>query len=98
MMAVPLLVEERALGVLYVLDRDENVPISLDQMALLALFAAQAAIALDLLQRSRRAQRALAGEGDLAPLARVAALLDGLDDEKRPAAQRLIAAIEDVLK
>jgi GAF domain-containing protein len=98
MMSVPLLVEERALGVLNVLDRDESVPISLDQMALLSLFAAQAAIALDLLQRSRRAQQALAGEGDLAALARLAELLDGLEEERRPAALRLIAAIEDVLK
>jgi GAF domain-containing protein len=98
MMAVPLLVEERALGVLYVLDRAEETSTSLAQMELLGLFAAQAAIALDLLQRSRRAQRVLAGDGDLVPLARVAALLDGLDDERRPAGLRLLAALEDVLK
>jgi GAF domain-containing protein len=97
MMAVPLLTEERALGVLQVLDRDEAVPISLEQMELLGLFAAQAAIALDLLQRSRRAQEVLAGEGELAPLARVAAALDSVEGPRRDAGLRLLAALDDLL-
>ena len=46
-------------------------------MELLGLFAAQAAIALDLLQRAREAEAALGGDGRLAVVARVAAALDG---------------------
>src|SRR5919109_130247 len=54
LMAVPLLHEERALGVLEVLDRPSDVRFTLEEMELLGLFAAQAAVALDLLQRARR--------------------------------------------
>jgi GAF domain-containing protein len=97
MMSVPLLTDERALGVLNVLDRDEDVAISLAQMELLGLFASQAAIALDLLQRSRRAQLALEATGDLAPLARVASSLDALEGPKRAAGLRLLAALDDLL-
>ena len=52
LMAVPLLHDERALGVLEVLDRQSRF--TLEEMELLGLFATQAAIALDLLQRARR--------------------------------------------
>src|SRR5689334_1974892 len=52
-MAVPLLVEEKALGVLEVLDRPQKAQFTLAEMDLLGLFANQAAIALDLLQRAR---------------------------------------------
>src|SRR6266498_3501146 len=65
LMAVPLLHEERALGVLEVLDRPRDSKFSLAEMELLGLFANQAAIALDLLQRARRAQSSLQGKGDL---------------------------------
>jgi len=44
MMSVPLLHEERALGVLNVLDRSQEIEFSLGQMELLGLFANQAAI------------------------------------------------------
>jgi GAF domain-containing protein len=97
MMSVPLLADERALGVLNVLDRDEDVAISLAQMELLGLFASQAAIALDLLQRSRRAQLALEATGDLAPLARVASSLDALEGPKRAAGLRLLASLDELL-
>ena len=63
LMAVPLLHEENALGVLEVLDRPRDARFTLAEMELLGLFANQAAIALDLLQRARRAQSALAGRG-----------------------------------
>jgi GAF domain-containing protein len=76
MMAVPLLAEERALGVLEVLDRPPDSRVKLAEVDLLGLFANQAAIALDLMQRARRARQALEGEGRLAPLARVAARLE----------------------
>src|SRR4029078_2498343 len=77
MMSVPLLVEERALGVLQVLDRPPESRVKLREIDLLGLFANQAAIALDLLQRARRARAALAGEGRPAPLARVAGGAEG---------------------
>src|SRR6202035_5301374 len=44
LMAVPLLVEDRALGVLEVLDRSSEQPFSLADMNLLGLFASQAAV------------------------------------------------------
>jgi GAF domain-containing protein len=94
MMAVPLLVEERALGVLEVLDRPAESRVKLAEVDLLGLFANQAAIALDLLQRARRARQALAGEGRLAPLARVAARLE---EGERDAAFDLLRALEKLL-
>jgi GAF domain-containing protein len=97
-MAVPLLHEERALGVLEVLDRPSEARFTLAEMELLGLFANQAAIALDLLQRARRAQSALAGEGELAVLARLAAALEARREEDGDdKALRLLAALEDLL-
>lgn len=98
LMAVPLLHEERALGVLEVLDRPRDSKFSLAEMELLGLFANQAAIALDLLQRARRAQSALAGEGELGVVARVAAALEGRREEgSDEAAFRLLAELERLL-
>ena len=54
LMAVPLLHEDRALGVLEVLDRPQKAAFTLAEMELLGLFANEAAIALDLLQRHAR--------------------------------------------
>jgi len=59
LMSVPLLNEERALGVLSVLDRPTKSRFTLAEMDLLGLFANQAAIALDLLQRARQARGVL---------------------------------------
>ena len=97
LMAVPLLVEERALGVLQVLDRPQRSRFSLQEMELLGLFAAQAAIALDLLQAARRARAALDGGGATAVVARVAAALEALEGERREAGLRLLAELERVL-
>jgi GAF domain-containing protein len=94
MMSVPLLVEERALGVLSVLDRPPESRVKLREVDMLGLFANQAAIALDLLQRARRAREALAGEGRLAPLARVVARLEGDEHE---AVFELLRALDRVL-
>jgi GAF domain-containing protein len=99
MMSVPLLHEERVLGVLNVLDRSQDVKFSLAQMDLLGLFANQAAIALDLLQRARHAQAVLSESGgDAAAIARVAAALEGVDEERREPVLRLLAALDDVLR
>jgi GAF domain-containing protein len=94
MMAVPLLVDERALGVLSVLDRPPETRVRLREVDLLGLFANQAAIALDLLQRARRARAALAGEGRLAPLARVASRLQ---ESESDTAFELLRALDRVL-
>jgi GAF domain-containing protein len=99
MMSVPLLHEERALGVLQVLDRASEIRFGLGQMELLGLFANQAAIALDLLQRARHARSVLAESGgDAAVIARVASALEELDEEQREPVLRLLGALEDVLR
>jgi GAF domain-containing protein len=100
LMAVPLLHEERALGVLEVLDRPQDSRFTLAEMELLGLFAHQAAIALDLLQRARRAESSLEGRGDLAVLARVAAKLEQRREENElstDSALRLLAELEKLL-
>ncbi len=98
LMAVPLLHEERALGVLEVLDRPSDARFTLAEMELLGLFANQAAIALDLLQRARRAQEALADQGDVAVLARLAQKLeDRRADDEGAAAAEFLAALEKIL-
>ena len=97
LMAVPLLAEDTALGVLEVLDRPADVPFTLAEMDLLGLFGNQAAIALDLLRRARRAQAALAGDGELAALARFAARLEAAEDEQREAGLALLRALERLL-
>jgi GAF domain-containing protein len=96
LMAVPLLHDERALGVLEVLDRQSHF--TLQEMELLGLFASQAAIALDLLQGARKAQAALAGEGDLAVVARLARALGDLDEDALPGAQGLLEALGTVIE
>ena len=97
LMAVPLLNEERSLGVLQVLDRHKS-RFTLQQMDLLGLFANQAAIALDLLQRARRAKQAVEQtNGDVGAVARVAEALDALPEERKEAGMRLLTALEQVL-
>jgi len=94
MMSVPLLVEERALGVLQVLDRPPESRVRLAEVDMLGLFANQAAIALDLLQRARKARQALEGQGRLAPLARIAGRLE---ESETDTAFELLRALERVL-
>ena len=97
-MAVPLLVQERSLGVLEVLDRPADSKFTLAEMNLLGLFANQAAVALDLLQRGRRARAALDGDGELGALAHIAATLEHADDDRRAAGLQLLAALERLLR
>jgi GAF domain-containing protein len=99
LMAVPLLHDEQVLGVLEVLDRPQRSQFSLVEMDLLALFANQASIALDLLRRARRAGAVLAESGEGADIvARLATTVDGLEDERREAGLKLLAALEEVLR
>ena len=78
-------------------DRSSEQPFSLSEMNLLGLFASQAAVALDLLLRARRARAALAGEGDLGALARVAARIESAGEEARAAGLELLRALEQLL-
>ena len=98
-MAVPLLYEDRALGVLEVLDRPANAAFSLAEMELLGLFANEAAIALDLLQKARAARGVLESEGGEAEaVARFVSLLADAEPERKEAALRLLKALEELLR
>jgi GAF domain-containing protein len=91
LMAAPLLHEEGALGVLSVLDRPQQTLFTLQEMELLGLFANQAAIAVDLLLKARKAERLLQSDGgDLEVVARLAHAVDLLDDERRRFGLRLL--------
>jgi GAF domain-containing protein len=98
-MAVPLLHDERVLGVLEVLDRPQQARFTLAEMDLLGLFANQAAIGLDLLQRARRARAALdeGGSSDLAVVARLAERVEDLEEPARTVAVRVLADLEALL-
>jgi len=99
LMAVPLLHEEQALGVLEVLDRPQRTQFSLVEMDLLGLFANQAAIALDLLRRARKAEAVLGSSVEGAGIvAQLAATVESLEDERRAAGLKLLAALEEVLR
>lgn len=97
LMAVPLLHDEEVLGVLQVLDRPQRERFSLQEMELLGLFGNQAAIALDLLGRARRARAVVDDESPLGVVARLAATLDALPPERREPGLALLAALEEIL-
>jgi GAF domain-containing protein len=97
-MAVPLLHEDRSLGVLEVLDRPAQSAFTLAEMDLLGLFANQAAIALDLTQASRRARSVLDGaDPGMTAVARIAQRLEAMDADAG-AARRLLESLADVLE
>ena len=99
LMAVPLLHDERVLGVLEVLDRPQRSQFSLVEMDLLGLFANQAAIALDLLQRARKAEGVLEASSEGAGvIARLATTIENLDESRRPAAIKLLAAVDETFR
>ena len=99
LMCVPLIHEEEPLGVLYVLDRPQQARFSLEEMELLGLFGHQAAIALDLLRKARRAKAVLEDSGsDSALLARVAENLESLDGERRAAGVELLRSLEALFR
>ena len=97
LMAVPLLHDDDPIGVLQVLDRPERSRFSLAEMELLGLFATQAASALALLRKARRARAALTGDPDASRVAAVAAALEELEDADRDAGRALLDALARVL-
>jgi GAF domain-containing protein len=98
MMAVPLLDDEEAVGVLQVLDRPQQSRFSLQEMELLGLFANQAAIGLALLTSARRARRAIEGEGDAMAVAKIAAALESLEEPRRESAVRFLQSLSEILR
>jgi GAF domain-containing protein len=99
LMAVPLIHEEDPVGVLQVLDRPQETRFSLEEMELLGLFANQAAVAIDLLRKVRRARAVLEESGaDVEALARLAGLIDALEGPKREAGLELVGSLEGLLK
>ena len=98
MMAVPLLDDERVLGVLQVLDRPEHARFSLQEMELLGLFANQAAIALALLGSARRARARARRRGRRCGRREVAAALEAARRRSaREAGRALLDALARVL-
>jgi GAF domain-containing protein len=98
LMAVPLINEEDSVGVLQVLDRPQETRFSLQEMELLGVFANQAAIALDLLRKARRARSVLDESGtEIEALARLAGEVDQLEGPKRKAGLDLIRSLEELL-
>jgi hypothetical protein len=70
----------------------------MEEADLLGLFAVQAAVALDLLQRSRSARAVLAGGAGEAPvLTRLAAALESAEGPDRETALELLGAVARLL-
>ena len=91
MMSAPLIEDEQTLGVMQVLDRQADARATLQDLELLSLFAAQAAVALEFVVRLRRAGALVeGGEADVSAVARVSAALDVLEGRKRAAGVRLL--------
>jgi GAF domain-containing protein len=105
-LATPLLLGERVIGVMEVLDKIDAASFGLQDMELLALFARQAAMAIDQAQRTERLgealvlglRRMMAQQGD-APAVEAASellrALQGADDDADRATDML--ALADLL-
>jgi GAF domain-containing protein len=93
LMAAPLLSGETAVGVLSVLDRPAERAFSLAELDLLAMFARQAALALEVVQRAREAGATLSGDGESGAIERLARSLARLEGERRAEAVRLLDGI-----
>lgn len=91
LMSAPLLAGERAIGVLQVLDRPRRPGFSLMEMDLLALFAEQAVLAVEL------GRRLAAGSALPPELERLRITLGELSPERRQAALDVLGAVERVL-
>jgi GAF domain-containing protein len=97
LVAVPVLHGDTGVGVLEVLDPGLGRPVGQGDLALLGLFAEQAAIALDLVGNARRAHEALEGvEGTASSAARLAEIVGERGDAD--AWTRVIDALGDALE
>ncbi len=97
LIAAPLLRDDRVLGVLSVLDRQDDAPFGLEQMELLELFAHQAATAIEVVQAARSARGAMEPGGELAAVSRLAEALSDGDERRRAAGLALVEALADLL-
>jgi GAF domain-containing protein len=98
LMAVPLRLEDRILGVLSVLDRPERSKFTLPEMDLLAHFAYQAALAIELAEGAKRAQAVMAaGSTEIAQLAALATRIERLEPRQRAHALALISDLNALL-
>ncbi len=98
LMAVPLVHDDEALGVLEVLDPHPQARASIDELALLTLFASQASAALRIVQRNRYARRVLDGTGaEFGDLVSIVSALAGGTAERRQAGLRLIGSLHELL-
>jgi GAF domain-containing protein len=97
LMAAPLVHRDSVLGVLEVLDWTPRPGLELSELDMLALFAHQAAIAVDVLRGALRAQLAARDDDEYAAVARVTAALDALDGVERTRGMKLLNALEEVL-
>jgi len=99
LMAAPLKAGARVLGVIEVLDRGDDRP-SADALRLLESVATQAGLAVDLGEAARRAAAVVAEQDDpeLAAVLALARRLAALDAQRRGAAARLMAALEELLR
>ncbi|MEU8385863.1 hypothetical protein, partial [Streptosporangium sp. NPDC048865] len=90
--------DDEALGVLEVLDPHPQARASIDELALLTLFAAQASAALRIVQRNRYARRVLDGTGaEFGDLVSIVSALAGGSAGRRRAGLRLIGSLHELL-
>ncbi|MFI0777009.1 GAF domain-containing protein [Streptomyces sp. NPDC021212] len=100
LMAAPLLHGDEVLGVLEVLDRSREVRTTLAAMDLLALFSAQASVALRLVRHGRRTHPTEGGPGGAydAGVDGLVRALAALRGERREAGRRLAGALGELLR
>ena len=85
---------------LYVLDRKDEAAFTLREMDLLSLFAAQAAIGLELLLGARRLRGVLDADpgSDAGVVTRLAAAVSDEEGELTDSGRRLLEALADLLE
>jgi GAF domain-containing protein len=98
-MAAPLLRGGRGLGVLSLLDRARGTLSELAAMDLIAACAGQASIAAEVVEGIRRARgEGLGEDAGLAAVARLAAVVEGLQGRRREDSLALLNALERLLR
>jgi GAF domain-containing protein len=94
LMAAPLFHEDEAVGVIEVLDPTRRMRSQLADLDLLAMFANQAAIAIQMVRRNRAVAKALTANGDQPdPLVGVVSAMEGLEGASRQSVTRVLDAL-----